>query len=200
VKSYTLTTPPAQEPLTTADAVTFLRSGGGEEEAALIASLISAAREVVENFTRRVLLESQWRVVCADWTGGEITWAGDVLTIDRSPLVSVQSVSYYALGSAVLTTLNQADYVVITGTTPGRVQLITEPPDLAERADAVQVAFTAGASLPTAIPPTLTHAVRLLVAHFYELRTPVNVGNIVNELPMSLQHLLTSQRIGGWSA
>ena len=63
-----------------------------------------------------------------------------------------------------------------------------------------KIEFTAGVTSPAAVSPTLIHAVRLLVAHFYELRTPVNVGNIVNDIPFGLRHLLESQRVSGWCA
>lgn len=199
MKHYTQITPPSQEPITLADAVAFLRAGGGPEDVAVITAAIAAAREAVQDFTGRALMSAGWRVVTDTWTGGEITWSGDEITLDRSPIVSVASMKYYADGETALTTLSAGtDYIVITGTTPGRVQLLIDPPALAERADAVQIEFTAGATSPANISPTLLHAVRLLTAHFYELRTPVNVGNIVNEIPLGLRHLLESQRVGGW--
>lgn len=193
MKHYTQITPPAQEPLAVADLVAFGRTGGATEEAATVAALIAVARDAVENFTGRALLLSGWRVVADGWGDG-------VLLIDRAPLVAVSSVKYYAEGATTLTTLSSADYLVIAGTEPGRVQITADLPALADRADAVQVEFTAGVASPELIPPTLRHAVRLLALHFHELRTPVNVGNIVNEIPLGLRHLLESQRLGGWVA
>ena len=193
MKHYTQITPPAQEPLAVADLVVFGRTGGATEEAATVAALIAVARDAVENFTGRALLLSGWRMVADEWGDG-------VLVIDRAPLAAVSAVKYYAEGATTLTTLSSADYLVIAGTEPGRVQITADLPALADRADAVQVEFTAGAASPELIPPTLRHAVRLLALHFHELRTPVNVGNIVNEIPLGLRHLLESQRLGGWVA
>ena len=191
MKHYTLTTQPAREPITAQEAADFLRIACSTDDLAALTGFVSAAREAVENFTGRALMVEGWKMVTDGWCSG-------VLMLDRSPLVAASAVKYYADGQTSLTTLDPGSYVVITGTTPGRVQITADLPALADRADAVQVDFTAGVTDPGAIPPTLMHAVRLLVAHFYELRTPVNVGNIVNELPLGLRHLLESQRVGGW--
>ena len=200
MKHYTRTSIP-QEPVAIADALTFLRAGGGPEDTATVSSLISVARDFTESFTGRALCSSAFLLVCDDWTTKGAAITGDVITLDRSPLISVESVSYYAEGDTDLTEMVEGtDYIVITGTTPGRIQFLVDPPTLAERPDAVQIAFTAGAASPANIPPTLVHAVRLLVAHFYALRTPVNVGNIVNDIPMGLRHILESQRVSGWCA
>lgn len=202
MKHYTRTSTP-QEPIALGDALTFLRAAGGPEDTATVASLISVAREFTEMFTGRALCSGTFLLVCDGWAekAGWTASLGDTITLDRSPLASVQSVKYYADGETSLTTLTAGtDYIVITGTTPGRVQFLIDPPALAERPDAVQIEFTAGVTSPANVPPTLIHAVRLLVAHFYELRTPVNVGNIVNDIPFGLRHLLESQRVSGWCA
>lgn len=201
MKHYTQITAPSQEPVTVADISTFARAGGGPEDTATLQALISVAREFVENFTGRALMSSGWRVVSDSWSGVTGDTCGDVLTLDRSPLASVQSVKYYAEDEDTLTTLvANADYIVIAGTTPGRVQLLIDPPALEDRADAVQVEFTAGATTPASVPPTLIHAVRLLVSHFYEMRSPVVAGISADEIPLGLRHLLESQRVGGWVA
>ena len=198
MKSYAVIAPPAQEPLAVTDAAAFLRLAPGAEDLATLQALLSVAREFVENHTGRALLPTGYRLLSTDWTGGQITWSGDSITLDRSPLLSVQSVKYIAAGETTLTTLAPADYAVITGTTPGGILLHVDPPALAERPDAVQIEFTAGHATAAEIPAVLLHALRLLVSNFYEQRAPINVGNITSELPLGLRHLLDSQRVGGW--
>ena len=192
MKHYTLITPPTQEPISVADAVGFLRSSGSAEESALIAAFISAARETVENFTGRSLLTTGWKVVADGWSG-------NAFTLDRTPLVSVSAVKYYAEGATTLTTLDTSAYALITTTQPGQVLFMDEPPALAERPDAVQIDFTAGAASPDLIPPTLIHAVRLLAQNYYDNRAAFAASS-VNEIPLGLRHLLESQRVGGWVA
>lgn len=190
MKYYTLKTPPTAEPLSLADACAFLRISTGCEDV-LVRSLIATAREIVENFTGRALAAEVW-TLAAD------SWCIDRITLDRTPLVSVESVKYLPEGGGALVTLSGSDYAVITATQPGTVLLLIDPPALADRPDAIQIEFTAGSA--TSMNATLRHALLLLVGHLYELRTPVNVGNIVNEIPMSLRHILESQRVGGWIA
>jgi uncharacterized phiE125 gp8 family phage protein len=193
VKHYTQITPPAQEPLAVADLIGFARAGATPEEAAEAAYLIAAARDHAEGFTGRALMLSGWRVVAEGW--------GDdgVILIDRAPLVAVSSVKYYAEGATTLTELAAEDYLVITGTEPGRVQITADLPPLAERADAVQIEFTAGNASAELIPPTLRHAVRLLASHWVLQRG--KEGNYdPTAIPDGVRHLLESQRLGGWVA
>lgn len=190
MKSYTRTSEPATEPVSTAEAIAFLRAASTTEETTLIAYLIKVAREVVEDFTGRVLIQSDWLLASDCWP----------TVIDRSPLTEIESVIYWPADGGDQVTLSEDDYHVITAVIPGQIKLVTAGPALADRPDAVQIAFTAGVATAEEVRATLRHCVQLLVAHLYELRTPVNVGNIVNELPYSLKHLLESQRLGGWSA
>jgi uncharacterized phiE125 gp8 family phage protein len=198
VKHYTQITPPTQEPLTVADVATFVKAAGGPEDTATIATMIGVAREHAEGFTGRALLTSVWRLVSDSWTGEDNCPNGKVLTLDRSPLASVASVKYYAEDEDTLTTLvANTDYIVITGTTPGRIQLLIDPPALEDRADAVQVEFTAGATSPSGIPPTLVHAVRFISTHYWENRG-VNGTFDPTDIPKGAIPLLESQRVGGW--
>jgi hypothetical protein len=56
---------------------------------------------------------------------------------------------------------------------------------------AVRVQYVCGATAPA----ILKQAVLFLAAHWYEQRLPVNIGNIVNEIPHSLASILWSNRI-----
>lgn len=192
MKHYKQITPPTQEPIAVANLIGFARAGATPEEAAEAAYLIAAARDHAEGFTGRALMLSAWRVVTEGWGDG-------VLLIDRAPLVAVSSVKYYAEGATTLATLSTSDYLVITGTEPGRVQITTDLPPLADRADAVQVEFTAGHVSAELIPSTLAHAVRLLASHWVLQRG--KEGNYdPTSIPDGVRHLLESQRLGGWVA
>lgn len=63
-------------------------------------------------------------------------------------------------------------------------------PSLSWRGDAVRIRYAAGAALSTA----LRQAMLLLIGHWYETREAVNVGNIVNALPFSVEALLSPLR------
>ncbi len=60
---------PASEPVTLADAKTFLRVDHDADDV-LIGSLIAAARRLVETATRRALITQTWRLVRDAWPAG----------------------------------------------------------------------------------------------------------------------------------
>lgn len=197
--SLVRTTAPATEPVTLAEAQAFLRVDS-QDDATLIEALIATAREIVEDFTGRALITQPWRLVQDEWPSG--CGNEDVIALERSPLVTVESVKYYPADGGAQATFSSGNYYVLTGPLPGVIVLKdgSSWPDLAVRPDAVEVNFTAGAANAAAVPKTLRHCVLLLLAHLYELRTPVNVGSAVNEVPFTVRHLLESQRVNGWVA
>jgi uncharacterized phiE125 gp8 family phage protein len=187
------------EPVTLAEAQAWLRVDS-QDDASEITSLITTARQIVEDFTGQALLTQTWRLVASEWPAETFAGVGNVIRLPRSPLASVTSVKYYPEGGGAQATFASTNYHVVTVITPGAVVLADGAswPDLAVRPDAVEVNFTAGATTAAEISAGLKHAVLLVLAHLYELRSPVNVGNIVNELPFSLRHLLESHRVEGW--
>lgn len=206
-KFYSLVTAPTEEPIDTLDAVAFLRADASESQ--YIEALVSVAREIVENFTGRALMAQTWKLTADRWrdcADARSPLADSVrartIKLERSPLASVSHVKYWpAVGSTQLT-LDASYYITQTGVEPGRIVLKYDQdwPDLADRPDAVEITFVAGYASAAAVPASLRHAVSLTVSHLYDQRAPLNIGNIVNEIPFSLRHLLESQRVGNWSA
>lgn len=193
------------EPVTLAEAQAFLRVDS-DSDSDVIEALITTARQIVEEATSRALISQTWQLIVSEWPSycsvpGCVISAEQqrTLTLARSPLISVESVKYYPASGAAQATLSSTTYHVMTGPMPGLVVLkVTEDwPDIYERPDAVEVNFTAGYANAAAVPKPLRHCVLLLLAHLYENRGAINIGNIVNELPFSLKYLLESQRVGG---
>lgn len=187
------------EPVSLADAQAWLRVDS-QDDATEITTLITTARQIVEDFTGRALLTQTWRLVASEWPEGRFAGVENVVQLPRSPLASVTSVKYYPENGGAQATFASSNYHVVTALTPGAIVIADGAswPDLAVRPDAVEVNFTAGEASAATVPAGLRHAVLLVLAHLYELRSPVNVGNIVNELPFSLRHLLESHRVEGW--
>lgn len=200
MKSLVRVTDASTEPVTLAEAQAFLRVDS-DDDSTLITTLITTARQIVEDFTGRALISQTWKLTQSEWPSGCYD-AGRMIELERSPLISVESVKYYPADGTALATLATSAYITLTGPQPGIVYLkVTQDwPAVYERPDAVEVNFTAGYATAAAVPRPLYHAVLLLIAHLYELRTPVNVGNIVTEIPYSIKHLLESYRVGGWVA
>lgn len=193
---YSITTQPAFEPISYDQAASHLRVDSTDDMADIDA-LISVAREYVDSVTGRVSGVTSFKLIGESWDAlAQSMWR---IPLFRAPLVAVQSVKYYPEDGSAQVTMSASDYRVITAMEPGMVELKEEPPALDERADAVEINFTAGHSESCAIPAAHRHAVKVLVAHLYENRGLME-DKSVNEIPFSLQTLLNNQKIGGWIA
>lgn len=159
--SYSVTVAPAAEPVSAAEAKAHLRIADTESDS-LITSLIAAARQRVEEFTRRALV-TQTRTAVWDCPPG-----GDELCLPGAPLASVTSVKQYAPGGSA-TTVDAADYTVDTVGEPGRVVLESGsywPLQWAggnRRANALEVVYVCGYGNAAAVPEWAKHAIKEIV-------------------------------------
>ncbi len=191
---YSRTAQPSVEPIDINDAVRHLQLAAGDDNS-YIQTLISVARDVAERTTGRAMLTQSWSACMSGWpTGGCV-----LLTV--TPVASVASVQYYAEGETSLTTLDAGNYILATGVTPAALVFNEDfdAPALASRPDAVRINFVAGAATPNAVDPSLRHAVRILLRHYYDNPEAAASGSF-SELPFSLRHLLESHRVAGWVA
>jgi len=167
-----------------------------DAEGSLLSQYLAAARTLFERMTGRVLLTQTYELSLSDWpTSGYIQ-------LGRNPIASIQSVEYVDRDDATQT-VSAADYVLFQPEdASGLVSFrdsFTEP-ETSDRIDAITVSFTAGNTSMASVPFDQRQAILFLAAHLYELRTPINVGNIVNEIPMSLNAIVTMNKIGGFVA
>lgn len=183
---------PTAEAVALSTVQTHLRVASNDETA-YIQDLIAVARDMVENFTGRALLTSTWLAACQNWPCDKL------LPLSVAPVASLTNVKYYAQGATTLTTLDAANYSLTAGVTPAQIVFAEgfAAPELADRPDAVQVTFVAGAATAADVPPTLKHALLLTVANFYDRRAAVEDVKFT-ELPLGLRHLLESNRVAGW--
>lgn len=203
--ALSLVTGPTFEPLTLEEALDFLRVDNADESP-LIEALIAVAREVVEQHTNRALCTQTLRLTRATWPAcdpyNRHAAPRTAITLPRAPLASVTTIKYYPADGGAQATLDSAAYHVATAYEPGMVALVDGQawPDLAVRPDAVEITYGAGYDEPTAVPAILRQTVRFMLSHLYEIRGTVAVGNIVNEIPFTLRHLLDLQKVGGYCA
>lgn len=194
---YSVTNPPAMEPITRDEAAMHVRVDSPEDFAYLDA-LTGVAREYVEGLTGRVAVLSDLLLVSPSWdalTG----YGSDTMKVFRTPLVSVTSVKYYAPDASSLSTMSANDYRAITTTEPGLIQFIGDMPSVEARPDAIQIAFKAGSASPCDSPPMLRHAIKMVVAHLYEQRVPIAFAQSY-DLPHTLNALLSNLKLSGFSA
>lgn len=190
--TLSVTTAPTVEPLGLTEAKAHLRVDNDDENA-LIESLIETAREQVENDTRRALMTQTLRLNLDAFPCDT-----DTIQLPRPPLVSVSSITY--VDSAGTTqTWASSNYIVDAASEPGRVVLAYNAswPTARAQANAIAINYVAGWTAAT-LPAAAKRLVALWVAHLFELREPVNVGNIVNEIPLAIKTLTARLSIGDY--
>ena len=164
-------------------------------EAVELAALIKTARQYVEAFTARQLIEATYEFACDVFPSQN----RDIL-LPAPPLISVTTITYVDEDGAGQT-LAASEYLVDTRVEPGRVRLNFDKEWPATRLDpsGIVVTYKAGyGTTEAAVPEVFRHAVRLLASHWYEHREAVQIlerGQTVEVLPVAVADLLWPERI-----
>lgn len=189
----TLTTAPAVEPVSTAEAKTHMRVTASDEDT-YIGTLIEAARIDSELVQHRQFITATYTLTLDRFP------AGDYIDLPRPPLQSVTSVKYYD-SSGTQQTFSSSNYTVDTSAAPGRIYVDWDtgwPSDVDDRRNAVEIIYKAGyGDAATSVPNTTIQAIKIKVAHWFENREPVAVGVSVAPIPMSAKHLDTIEAFRG---
>jgi uncharacterized phiE125 gp8 family phage protein len=185
--SAILLVPPAAEPWSVAEAKAFLRVEHGDDDA-IIAALIAAARGHVEALTRRALLVQRWRLVLDAWP------LDGRLSLRMGPLRSM-------IAARVFDVANNAHSIdVATFVVDAAANVIASPC----WALPLPGRFTAGIELDVElgfganagdVPDALRHAIRMLVAHWYDNRGLAAIGANVAMLPAGVGALIAPYRM-----
>jgi uncharacterized phiE125 gp8 family phage protein len=186
--SAVLTTPPAFEPITLAEAQTHLIING---QADYITSLIKTARMMLER-------ELERSFILQTWTGYAGCWDRKIF-LDYPPILSVTSVKYYNL-DGTLTTLQGAGVNYWVNISDGCIDLaydFTVPELQYGRPNAIEVVYKAGyvdsateATVQAAVPEPIKHAMKLLITDMHEHRGQYVIGSIANKLPGYILNLV----------
>lgn len=193
--SLHLVTPPASEPVTLADAKTFMRVSFTDDDA-LITELITIAREAVEAHTERALMPQTWELRRDDFPESDLSSdpSSAIVIPGKAPLVSVTSIVYTSTSGSVVT-LDPSTYIVDPYAEPGRIGLVFGQiwPVIIRRVNTVVVTFTAGYADAAHVPERLKLGIKMLVAHWYENREPVSSsGAVAKEIPWTIQMVIQS--------
>jgi uncharacterized phiE125 gp8 family phage protein len=160
--SLQLNTPPAAEPVTLAQAKAWLRVESGDDEDALIASLIGAARARAEWHTGRAFITQGWTL----WLDRTPALA----EIPLPPLQGVGAVTLYMQDDGAVV-LDPDQYRVDTVSDPGRVALKPGIDLSGLRAmNALSIAFTAGYGDAADVPAPVAQAILQILSSLYEHR------------------------------
>lgn len=189
-----LVTPPVKDPVTLEEAKAHLSILEDDGWNGLIEGYIKAATSYLDGYSGilgRCLITQTWKVnLCS--------WPASMLELPLSPVQPDSAiVRYWYTTQLALGTSNYRLHV--NGLPPYLewTQTVVLPTyDI--RDDAIEVEFVCGyGDNPSDVPAAIRHAIMLLIAHWFENREPVNVGNITTNLPLAFDALIAPfRRVG----
>lgn len=183
--NLTLLSGPAVEPLDLDDVKAHLRLDGDDEDA-LLASLITTSRVHVEVALGLALITQSWRRTDDCWP------RSGVVGLMTRPVQSVDRIAVRG-SDGTQTLVAASDYTV--DLVSGRLAPVSGWPQPDVRLGGIEIDFTAGyGAAATDVPESIRQALRLLVAHWYEVRSPVNIGTMATRVPDTVSELLRPYR------
>lgn len=173
----TIVTPPASEPVSLEEAKAFLRVDYPTDNL-LIESLISAAREFVERYTRRALITQTRAEVLEAWPTAINAYAAPV-ELSSGPVSAIDSITYVAADEAS-TVLSSAVYSLYS---PSRDRLPmvlasyrSSWPTVLTGPNAIKIQYVAGWVTAAAVPAPLRQAILRHASWCYTNREPATFG------------------------
>lgn len=177
------------EPVTVQEVKDNLRVTDTDEDS-LIAGLITSARMIVEQITRRSLINKTYDLYLDAFP------ASEVIELPFPPLSSVTSVKYYDQDNQ-LQTLGASNYQTDNRSAPGRIVLTEDgawPLTEGDKVNAVEIRFIAGyGASAAAVPNPIRLAIIHLVSHWFEHREPYSQAS-VSKIPVTFENILMPYR------
>lgn len=200
-RSLTRQTPPAVEPVTLSQAKAHLRVDSTDDDA-YIASLITAAREWVEQYLDRTLVHTQWVMRFDKFPDSGI----EPVELPRPPMVTSGTATAvtvtFTQEVGTTSTYSTAEYRVDRYATPGAVLPIYGTTWTPHRQDdnAISITWWAGyGASGSDVPAAIRHAMLMLCSHWYETRgATVATGAVPQDVPFGVRALLDSVKWGSY--
>jgi uncharacterized phiE125 gp8 family phage protein len=179
---------PAVEPVSLDEAKAFLRVEHDDDDD-VIAALIAGARVHVEAQTRRALIAQSWRLIRDAWP------ADGSVRILPAPLRELTAARVYRLDGTTQA-LDVSHFTVEAGAAPAVIFFSTPQPAPARIVAGIELDIEAGYGETAAdVPADLRQAIRVLVAHWYENRGLIALGQQVSILPGAAAAILAPYRV-----
>jgi uncharacterized phiE125 gp8 family phage protein len=214
---------PTQTVVSTAEAKSQLRVTHTGEDT-YIASLVAAATEMAENYVGGHFINHAYNLYLESWDDTYVSNAEEIkgfwtntlkspvnlkyggyfskwtglyqLLLTRAPLYSVEHIKYYDTSNTQQTWSDTNYNVMKFANQKGFVEIVDGQglPDLASRADAVEVRYHSGygtgAVGASKVPSAIKQAILLIVGHLYEKRE-----DSVSRLPKASEYMLDPYKI-----
>lgn len=178
-------TGPAEEPVTIAEARAYLRLDG-EDDDAVVAACVTAARQACESFTGRSLISQSWQLYLDRWPEGAVV-------LPRPPLQTVTAINVYDSDGAA-TALDPGDFWVDGAGAPARLiaKSSTVLPQPGRRLGGIEITYDAGYGPGwNDVPQALRQGMLMAVADFYEHRS----AETASGLPAAIAALWQPYRV-----
>jgi uncharacterized phiE125 gp8 family phage protein len=161
-------------------------------EDSLLETIRVAAREEIENCTRRALITSTWDYYLQEWP------QRNFITLPFGNLQSVTSVSWKDTDGTEATLTAGTDYLVETnGAGCGRIVLpyaCSWPTNSLYPSNPIKIRFICGWTSAASVPAKIRTAIKMIAAQMYEQRGEAIVGTIVTE-NKTVMRLVDSYRL-----
>ena len=199
-----LVTAPTVEPVTLQELKAHLRLDDSTAEDSLLSGLITVAREMAEDYTRRALITQTWKMFMDSFPGGrsgqwwdgvregalsELVGVGGVIEIPLGPLQSVTHIKTYD-DSDVATTFSSTNYRVSAYSSErGRISLRDGQtwPTFERNIDGIEIQFVAGyGATGASVPGGIKEAIKAEAAYRYEHRGDCDAAGMASSSAMSL--------------
>lgn len=174
-----LINPPAEEPVSLAEAKLHVRVDITDDDA-LISALITAARQAAESLTGRQIVTARWKLVLDSFPGPSLmgvpvgqsfSLPSHAILLPKCPVQSVVAIQYLDMAST-LQTMPPTDYVVDAACEPARITPVFGKiwPISLPQIGAVWVIFDAGYGPAASAPEGLKSWIKLRVDSLYSHR------------------------------
>lgn len=193
--TYKVTTPPASDPVTVAEAKTHLKVDYSDDDT-YISTLISVGTLYAEEYTCRAIMKQTITQVLEGFPYYSYRNTDLAIKLFRPPLNALKTVKYYDSDNT-LTTF----YDIAGDTSKLIVDSLREParlypapgmtyPTTKSRPDAIEIIYDAGWSTASDVPAPVKQAILLIVGELYERRE-----DFVKQLPTAAEYLLNPYRV-----
>lgn len=190
--AFEVSSAPAAEPISTADAKTHLRETLSDAtNDAYIDLLVKVARQWVEK-TCDIAMITQTCKLYLDCFPTSLS----PIVLPRAPATAISSVSYVDQDGNPQT-WTSSEYALDSKSRPARLYLAYNEtyPNARTIENAVTITYTAGYGAgASSVPDDLIHAMKLLVTHWYENRES-SLPVMVNNIPFGVMELLSDYRL-----
>lgn len=166
--NYTQTVAPTSEPLSLADAKTFMHILETDEDD-LISSMIVGAREYAENYTNRQFKDATFELITNCFVQD--------MKLRHNPIKSISKIEYMD-ANGNYQTLSTDNYYLYYENGIGTLYF-TETPSIKDDKRAVKITFISGY---TTVPSSIIAYIKVLVSTMYENREQYIVGVSVETL------------------